>query len=225
MIKNKQKIELPREKLKARGTQELTNSELLAILLRTGTKSIDVLKLAELILDKIAHIGHFKAITVEELMLIPGVKMAKATSVVAAIELGKRLLEKEQQKTIRFHTLSDVYELLKYDLTNLEQEHFMCMFLNNKSQLIKKETIFVGTINQLTIHPRDIFKMAVRLNASFIMLAHNHPSGDSKASDADIETTYQLTEIGNLMGIEVIDHIIIGQQEYYSIKTQKKYYI
>lgn len=213
----------PREKMMLEGVSVLTNVELLAILLRTGTKSYHVLELSTLILDKIAHISHFKSVTVEELMQIKGVKLAKSATIIAAIELGRRLVEQKHLYKIKFKTLDDVYQYLRFDLSNLEQEHFVCLYLDNKSQMIKRETIFIGTINQLVIHPRDIFKIAVRVNASFVIFVHNHPSGDSTPSESDLKTTKHLSQIGQMLGIEVVDHLIIGDLEYYSIKANKKY--
>jgi DNA repair protein RadC len=222
LIKEMPLTERPRERLIESGASSLSNEELLAILLRTGRKDLSVLELAKDVLYHLESLEDLKRITVLELLQINGIKVAKATTIVAAIELGKRLsnLYLEPKKSIK--SSYDVYHLLSSDLTHLEQEHFICLFLNTKSELIKKETLFIGTINQTLIHPREIFKHAIKLSASAIIFAHNHPSGDSTPSKADFQATTSLMESSVIMGIDVVDHIVIGNHEFYSLKDQKK---
>ncbi|OHE30425.1 MAG: hypothetical protein A2084_02580, partial [Tenericutes bacterium GWC2_39_45] len=192
------------------------------ILLRTGRKDLSVLELAKNVLYHLESLEDLKRITVLELLQINGIKIAKATTVVAAIELGKRLSNLQKIEKVSVKSAFDVYHLLYQDLTHLEQEHFICLYLNTKSELIKKETIYIGTINQTLIHPREIFKHAIKLSAAAIIFAHNHPSGDSTPSKADFQATASLMGSSAIMGIDVIDHIVIGNHEYYSLKDQKK---
>jgi DNA repair protein RadC len=214
--------ERPRERLIESGASSLSNEELLAILLRTGRKDLSVLELAKNVLYHLESLEDLKRITVLELLQINGIKIAKATTVVAAIELGKRLSNLQKIEKVSVKSAFDVYHLLYQDLTHLEQEHFICLYLNTKSELIKKETIYIGTINQTLIHPREIFKHAIKLSAAAIIFAHNHPSGDSTPSKADFQATTSLMSSSAIMGIDVIDHIVIGNHEFYSLKDQKK---
>ncbi|HBG32999.1 MAG: hypothetical protein A2009_02455 [Tenericutes bacterium GWD2_38_27] len=222
LVREMPMTERPRERLIVSGASSLSNEELLAILLRTGRKDLSVLELAKNVLYHLESLEDLKRITVLELLQINGIKIAKATTVVAAIELGKRLSNLQKIEKVSVKSAFDVYHLLYQDLTHLEQEHFICLYLNTKSELIKKETIYIGTINQTLIHPREIFKHAIKLSAAAIIFAHNHPSGDSTPSKADFQATASLMGSSAIMGIDVIDHIVIGNHEYYSLKDQKK---
>ena len=222
LVREMPMTERPRERLIESGASSLSNEELLAILLRTGRKDLSVLELAKNVLYHLESLEDLKRITVLELLQINGIKIAKATTVVAAIELGKRLSNLQKIEKVSVKSAFDVYHLLYQDLTHLEQEHFICLYLNTKSELIKKETIYIGTINQTLIHPREIFKHAIKLSAAAIIFAHNHPSGDSTPSKADFQATASLMGSSAIMGIDVIDHIVIGNHEYYSLKDQKK---
>ncbi|OHE35593.1 MAG: hypothetical protein A2013_02995, partial [Tenericutes bacterium GWE2_38_8] len=187
LVREMPMTERPRERLIESGASSLSNEELLAILLRTGRKDLSVLELAKNVLYHLESLEDLKRITVLELLQINGIKIAKATTVVAAIELGKRLSNLQKIEKVSVKSAFDVYHLLYQDLTHLEQEHFICLYLNTKSELIKKETIYIGTINQTLIHPREIFKHAIKLSAAAIIFAHNHPSGDSTPSKADFQ--------------------------------------
>ncbi|MCR3906904.1 MAG: DNA repair protein RadC [Tenericutes bacterium] len=222
LIKEMPKEERPRERLVAYGVGALSNEELLAILLRTGRKDLSVLELSKNVLYHLESLEDLKRISVFELLQVKGIKEAKATTIIAAIELGKRLSNLNREKKISIHSPYDVYMMLQHELSYLEQEHFICIYLNTKSEVIKKDTIFIGTINQTLIHPREIYKQAIKLSASAVLFVHNHPSGDSKPSNADIKATTSLMEASTIMGIDLIDHIIIGHNEYYSLKEQKK---
>ncbi len=222
LIKEMPKEERPRERLVAYGVSSLSNEELIAIILRTGMKDLSVLELSKNVLYHLENLEDLKRMSVHELLQIPGIKMAKATTMIAAIELGKRLTS--IQKTFHYKLTSpyDVYHLLHPELSYLEQEHFICLYLNTKSELIKKETIFIGTVNQTLIHPREIYRHAIKLSAAAIIFVHNHPSGDSTPSKADLIATKSLMETSSIMGIDLVDHIVIGRQEFYSLKEQKK---
>jgi DNA repair protein RadC len=222
LVKEMPKEERPRERLLAYGANALSNEELLAILLRTGRKDLSVLELSKNVLYHLESLEDLKRMTVQELLQVKGIKEAKATTIIAAIELGKRLSNLNREKKSLIQSPYDVYMLLHHELSHLEQEHFICIYLNTKSEVIKKDTIFIGTINQTLIHPREIYKQAIKLSAAAVLFVHNHPSGDSTPSKADIKATTSLMEASTIMGIDLIDHIIIGHHEYYSLKEQKK---
>ncbi|MBU1141569.1 MAG: DNA repair protein RadC [Firmicutes bacterium] len=222
LVKEMPKEERPRERLVEYGASALSNEELLAILLRTGRKDLSVIELSKNVLYHLESLEDLKRISVHELLQIKGIKIAKATTIIAAIELGKRLSSIKKVHNVKIKSPCDVYYLMHADLSHLEQEHFICLYLNTKSELIKKETIFIGTINQTLIHPREIYKHAIKLSAAAIIFVHNHPSGDSTPSKADFQATNALMETSTIMGIDLIDHIVIGHHEFYSLKEQKK---
>lgn len=211
--------ERPREKLIRNGASSLTNVELLAILLRTGNNKKSVIELSKDVLFKLEELNELKEITYNELRKIPGIKIAKASTILAAIELGKRLEKLETTNKI-IESSIEVYEMFKY-LKHKKQETFYCIYLNTKLAVIKQELIYKGTIDQMVIHPREIFKNAIKNSASYIILIHNHPSGDSNPSTADIQTTKMLKDVSEVVGIEILDHIIIGNNEYYSFEEKR----
>ena len=221
-IKEIKEYDRPRERMLNRGAQALSNEELLAILLRTGSNKKSALDLAKDILMRLDSFYDLRKLSLEEMQQIEGIKLAKATTIMAAIELGKRLSELKVNKMEYIKEAEDVYRLLHYELSVLEQEHFICLYLNTKGAVIKKETIFIGTINQTIIHPREVFKHAVRLSTAALLFVHNHPSGDSKPSKADYDVTDRLESVAKIFDIEVVDHIIIGKNEFYSIKGNRK---
>lgn len=211
----------PRERLKKYGASSLANDELLAILLRTGTKDENAKELSTKILNHLTTINDLENTTLEELSSIKGVGEVKAITIMAAIELGKRVLRKDNS-TIKLDNARIVYDLLKYDFINCYQEKFLSLFLDSKNNLISIDTMFIGTLSTSTIHPREVFKLAVKYSAYSIILVHNHPSGNSDASKEDIEMTSKMIDIGKLFGIPIRDHIIIGNNNYYSIINNKK---
>ena len=211
----------PRERLKKYGPDVLADEELLAILLRTGTKEINAKTLAQNILKNINGITNFNTTSLNELAKIKGIGEVKAITILAALELGKRAL-KINNNHIKILSNKCVYDLFKYDFINVYQEKFIALFLDIKNNLITYETIFIGTLSNATIHPREIFKAAIKNSASKIIIMHNHPTGNSNPSTADINLTKKLTEIGELMSIPIIDHIIIGYHNYYSFMENKR---
>lgn len=214
--------ERPRERLVKHGPKVLSNQELLAILLETGTKKESVLDLSKRLLYEINKTNNLSKVTYHELIKIPGIKMAKAAKVIAAIELGKRLNQEKNEKVIKITTAFDVYELLIDEVRGLDQESFFVVYLNSQREVITTENIFKGTLNQLLIHPREIFKRAYQLSSDSIILIHNHPSGNSNPSTQDLKITQNIIDAGNILQIEVVDHVIISDSEFYSIKMQKK---
>lgn len=224
-IKEIPEEERPRERLIKRGANSLTNAEILAILLSTGTKDESVIELSKRLMYQLEKLSQLNKITYEELIQVKGIKTAKACTILAAIELGKRLKKNNQSdlKEVYINDSFDVFELLNEDLKLLEQEHVIAIYIDIKAKVIKFETIYIGTLNQVAIHPREIFKNALKLNAYGIILVHNHPSGNSHPSSADRQVTEEMERAGEILKIKFIDHVIIGNNEYYSIRENKKH--
>src|SRR5690554_169200 len=194
LIRDIPKAERPRERLIKHGIEALSNIELLALLLKTGNKGTSIIELAKKIFYKLDNKKNFLNITVEELMTIEGVGIAKASTIVAAMELFKRFSNKKEEPPKYIISASDVYYCLYSELEDLESEHFYCLYLDIKNNLISKKRLFIGGLTATVISPRDIFKYAVRLNAAKVIFAHNHPSGNPYPSKADIITTDKLVE-------------------------------
>lgn len=216
-LKDISKIERPREKLEKYGPGKLSEAELLAILLGTGTKGIHVLDLARKILRKISG-EIMKDVSVEELKEIHGLGSAKACEIVAALELGKRLLQGKRAALLL--SPQDVWNELK-DIRNHKKEHFIVFFLDSKNQEVKRDIVSVGTLNANLVHPREVFEPAVKHLASHILIAHNHPSGNCDPSEEDIELTKRLADAGKILGIEIIDHVIVSPSGFLSFKEKR----
>jgi len=214
-IKDIPKIERPREKLAARGPRALKKEELIAILLRTGTKGRNALKIAK---DILRLYGDKKLIDApyKELKNMHGMGPTKAAHILAAIELGKRLYKEKTEKEIFINSPEDVIKEVSYIREN-KKENFVVLYLDARNQLIYKETVSIGTLNASLVHPREVFEPAVKNLAAQIILVHNHPSGDIKPSEEDIKLTKRLAEAGKIMGIEVLDHIIITKTAHRSM--------
>ncbi len=206
----------PRERLMNNGPQNLSNEELLSILLNSGTKDISVKNLATHILSKVGDIKNLENLTFHDLIAIKGIGKAKACTLLTLIELSRRMNRKiETFEKIKLISPKTVYDFYK-DRIDKYQEQVYCIYLDAKKRVIKDKLIFIGTVNHSLIHPRDIFKEAYKLNASFLICVHNHPSGDVNPSEDDINTTKRLKEVGNLTGVKLIDHIIVSEKTYYS---------
>lgn len=216
-IKDLPKVDRPREKLEKYGPERLSNSELLAILLGTGTKGLNVIELSNKILKKFSGEGLVKA-NIRELKNTFGLGVAKACEISACFELGRRLLQSKKSTLVL--APKDVWDALK-DIRDHKKEHFMIFFLNTRNQEIQREIISVGTINASLIHPREVFEPAITNLASHIIIAHNHPSGDTEPSMEDLELTKRLQEAGKIVGIEVIDHVIVSKSGFMSFKEKK----
>lgn len=221
LIKEMHYEDRPREKLEKYGKRYMSTSELIAIIIRVGTKEKNVLELAKDVLNKIERIDVFKEITLHELMKIRGVGKVKALEILAAIELGYRIYEsKGLNKVERVTDPKSVYHYIKDEIYGLKQEHFIVIFLNVKNEIIMHKTLFVGTLNQTIIHPREIFKYAVKCSAASIILVHNHPSGNTNPSKDDIVMTKKIDELGRMMDIKVVDHIVVSDISYTSMKVE-----
>lgn len=210
--------ERPREKMLTNGEKSLSNAELLAIILRTGTKKQSVLELANYILNKdIQGIRWLNDITIQELCEIDGIGLSKASQIKAALELGIRI---SSAKPTRYKVTNpwDIYKFYIEGLRYLNKEIFKIILLNTKNEIICDVDISVGTLNMSVVHPREVFREAIKRSSNKIILMHNHPSGNIDPSNEDKKVTSRLIKCGELIGIEVIDHIIIGDGLYYSFK-------
>ncbi len=218
-IKDLPKSDRPREKLVAKGVENLKDSELLAILLRTGKAGKNVIEVASQILTKHSK-KRLLQMTYQDLVKIGGIDSAKATTLLAAFELAKRAMEVNDTNLPTIVTPKDVVAQLS-DLRHNKREHFVALYLNARSQLVHKETISMGTLNANLVHPREVFEPALKHSAANIMVAHNHPSGNPKPSEDDLEITKRLAEAGKMMGVEVLDHVIISTNNHFSFKEEK----
>ncbi|QCR33031.1 DNA repair protein RadC [Lysinibacillus sp. SGAir0095] len=220
MIRDVHVEDRPRERLIRQGAQSLSNQELIAILLRTGTKQESVLTLANRVLNYFEKLHELKHATIEEIMSIKGIGEAKAVQLLAAVELGRRLSQKQVDDRFTIRSPQDAATFLMPEMSSLQQEHFVVLFLNVKNQVMHKQTIFIGSLNSSIVHPREIFREAVKRSAASIICSHNHPSGNATPSPEDIEVTKRLQEAGYIIGIELIDHVIIGDHQYISLKEK-----
>lgn len=220
MIRDVHEADRPRERLIQHGAQSLSNQELIAILLRTGTKEESVLHLANRVLVYFEQLHELKHATIEEVVSIKGIGEVKATQLLAAVELGRRLSQKQSNDRFTIRSPHDAAAYLMPDMTSLQQEHFVVLFLNVKNQIIHKQTIFIGSLNASIVHPREIFREAVKRSAASIICAHNHPSGNPTPSPEDIDVTKRLQEAGYIIGIDLIDHVIIGDHQFVSMKEK-----
>lgn len=210
-IRDMPRIEKPREKLEKYGPDKLSNEELLAIILRTGKVGKNVIQLAREVLAKIENPSEAKF---EDLKKIKGIGTAKACEIISVFELGKRLLQNKKQRIIK--DPQDIWNAMQ-DIAQLKKEHFVVFFLDPRSQEVKREIISIGTLDMSLVHPREVFEPAVRYLASHIIISHNHPSGELEPSIADLEVTKKLSAAGKIMGIEVLDHVIVSKNGWYSM--------
>lgn len=216
-------LERPRERLLNYGKENISNEELLAILLKTGSKNNSSREIAGLILQKIEDINNLENININTFNDIKGLGKIKTIELIAAIELGRRIFLKKGKKEIIIYNQADnIFNDNLYLFKSRKQEYFYCLYLDNKNKLIERKLLFMGTINRSIVHPREIFKEAYLTSASKIICLHNHPSGDINPSMEDVKLTKSLIEIGKLQGIEIADHIIIGDDNYYSFRKEKE---
>lgn len=209
-IKDMPEYERPREKLQMKGAEALSDVELMAILLGSGTKGHDVMKVAGRILKVLD--GNHKQISIEELQKIEGVGLAKATLIAAALEFARRRIRPEG---LKISTPADVLPLIQH-YADRKQEHFVCISINGANEVIKSRVVSVGLVNKTQVHPREVFADPITDRASAIIVAHNHPAGTLTPSIEDKEITRQLKSAGETLGIRLLDHIIFNHKEYYS---------
>ncbi len=221
--------ERPRERLFSLGASSLSDAELLAILIGTGSTAQTAVELSRQLLrlgeanaapgDQGVGLRYLVAAAVEELSQLPGIGPAKAARIKAAVELGRRLATCTANRPA-VNSPADAAALLMESMRHLDREHFNTLILNTKNQVLAIEPVSVGSLNSSLVHPREIFKAPLRRSAAAVVLTHNHPSGDPTPSPEDVEVTRRLVEAGRILGIEVLDHVIIGDNRYCSLRER-----
>jgi DNA repair protein RadC len=220
-IKNWSPEDRPREKLMTKGTSALTDAELIAILIGSGTAKLSAVDVSKKVLQHVDNqLNELARLSVKELMKIKGIGEAKAITIVAALELGKRRKELDPQERPKITNSSSSYDLLKGDLMDLPHEEFWVLLLNRANKLIKKKKVSEGGVSGTVADPKIIYKMALEELASGIIVAHNHPSGNLTASHSDIELTKKLKEAGRFLEIQLLDHIIVAGSKYLSFADE-----
>src|SRR5438876_8157875 len=202
----------PREKLREKGAAALTDEELVAAILGMGTAGSDVRTMAKQVAGLIRE--HREALTLDHLISVPGIGLAKSGQILSAFELARRHLLTE---TIKIENAENVVPLLA-DIVGKAQEHFVCITLNGANELIEKRIVTIGLLDKSLVHPRDVFADVITDRAAAVIFAHNHPSGDLQPSDADLKTQKQLVEAAKILGIRVLDHVIVSKRGYFSFQ-------
>ena len=210
----------PRERFEQLGPSALSSAQLLAILLRTGTGKISALDLANTLLHTFGSLRGIEDASLKELCRLRGIGKIKAVEIKAAIELGKRFLQESHNPGFLIKESDDVFQRHKLSFTGLKQETFFILLVNTRNQVTKECEISRGSLTSSTVHPREVFKEAIRESASGVVFIHNHPSGDPSPSRADIALTQRLKEAGKILGIRVLDHVVIGENRYFSFADQ-----
>lgn len=211
--------ERPRERLRDLGAAALTNAELLAIILRTGSARQDVLSLAQSLLVRHGGLGGLSRLSFADLLQEPGLGEAKASELQALFQLSLRLATLETQEKPVIKSPHDVYALLGPEMSTLEQEHLRVIMVTTRNQIIGMREVYIGNVRASLVRPAEVFKDAIRNNAPCIILVHNHPSGDTIPSGEDILLTRQIIRAGRLLDVEVLDHLIIGDRKFLSLKS------
>jgi DNA repair protein RadC len=220
MIKEMPITERPRERFLKYPVDSIQTHELIAIILRTGSKNESVLELSKKVLYNHNTLKELSQASINDLKRIKGIGTSKAIQIKAAFELGKRAHLEMFTTNIKLISPESIYLFLKDHLEMKMQEHFIAIYLNTKGELIKKETLFIGSLNSSLVHPREVFKHAVLNSAAAIIIAHNHPSGDPTPSKNDMEVTKVIDQNSKMMDITLMDHIIIGRNRYFSFKEK-----
>lgn len=209
----------PRERLLKYGPENLSDAELLALILEKGTRDENVVDMSNRLISRYGF-DNLSCLSLTEIQEIKGIGLAKAMQIKALFELYKRVKGRKVLSTIK--SAKDVFAYLQPRLRDLDKEQFVVLHLNSKNKLIREETVSVGILDTALVHPREIFKNAIKESASKIVVVHNHPSGDVSPSENDIKTTRVLFGAGDVLGITVVDHVIIGGEQYYSFREQGK---
>lgn len=216
MIKDIPIKERPRERVINNGVESLSDSELLSIIIRCGTKDKSVKDLSLEIISMVGDISNFKDLTLNKLLSIKGIGLVKAIELISVVELSKRIYRNSDKTFIKISSCNDVFTNYKDLFLGVKQELFYCLYLNNKNYVIERKLLFMGTINRSVVHPREIFKNAYLCSASGIICIHNHPSGDVTPSLEDKRLTKALVDISRIQNIPILDHVIIGEDNYFS---------
>jgi DNA repair protein RadC len=220
MIRDLPADERPRERLARAGEGALSTTELLAIILRTGVGGESALDIARRLLSRYEGLGGLARASFAELLAEKGLGEAKTAQLKAALELGRRMLLVTPEDRFIVRSPADVAQLLMAEMSHLEQEHFQVLYLDTRNRLLGSETVYVGSLNASHIRVGEIFRDAVKRNCAAVIVAHNHPSGDPTPSPEDVEVTRQLVAAGELLDIEVLDHLVIGQQRFVSLRER-----
>jgi len=211
-IKDMPEHSRPREKLRDKGASALTDEELVAAILGMGTAGIDVRTIARQVAGLIRE--HKTGLTLEHLLAVPGVGLAKAGQILSAFELARRHLLKD---TVKITVAQDILPLVA-NIAGKQQEYFVCISLNGANEVIEKRVVTIGLLDKTSVHPREVFADVIADRAAAVIFAHNHPSGELQPSEADLRMHEQLTEAAKILGIRVIDHMIIARKGYYSFQ-------
>ncbi len=218
-IHDLQKDERPRERLNKYGPSSLSDSELLAVILRTGSCKENVINLSQRILSRFS-LKDLSCAGISQLKCMHGIKEAKAAQIVACFEIARRLESFKDAPRPKIGSPADVYSMVYPRMRGIKKEIFVELCLNTKNQVIREETVSLGSLNANIVHPREVFKTALSESAAAIIVAHNHPSGDPTPSREDIEITKKLVEAGKIIGIELLDHVVIGDGIHVSMKQE-----
>jgi len=220
-IKDLPAEERPRERFYKLGPQALSNTELLAIIIQSGTHRETALDLSEKLMSWSGGLTELSKSSIEELTEIRGIGRVKAISLLAALELSKRFVTIESEVRPKITSPVDVANLIMQEMRFLDKEYFRIILLNTRSEILKMVNISVGSLDSSIVHPREVFKAALKSSAKAVILVHNHPSGNPQPSSEDIKITKRLIKVGELLGVQIIDHIIIGDKNYISLKEKK----
>jgi len=213
-------VERPRERMQRLGPNSLSTAELIALVVGTGRRGVSALSLAEGVLAHTGGLREMLDVDVLELMQVPGVGSGKAVAILAAIELGRRLVASGGHLPTKIASPEDAAAYLMERLRFLRKEHFVTLHLDTKHQVVGEEIVSIGSLNASIAHPREIFRTALKRNAAAIVCAHNHPSGDPAPSPEDIQVTERLIAAGKILGIDVLDHIVFGDKRYISLRER-----
>ena len=220
-IKDMPVSERPRERLIKYGAGNLSNEDLVSIIIKTGCLGYSVRDIALIVIKRLENIGNLQELNMNYLKGIKGLGDVKIIELLASIELGKRVyLNSHKVNSLKYNNPYLVYQDNLPLFRGKKQEYFYCLYLDNKNRLIERKVLFMGTVNRSIVHPREIFKEAYLLSSSGIICMHNHPSGEILPSNEDIELTKSLVEIGKIQGINVLDHLIISDNAYYSFSEE-----
>src|SRR3990167_6397820 len=214
------KPERPRERLKNLGAEALSSQELFALIIGRGVSKKSVITIAQELLAKFGNIKAISQATIEELSQIKGIGFAKAAQIKACFELGKRQDLEPELKDFDIKNPQSVVKAIQSSIKDKAKEHFKLILLNTRNKIIGISTVSIGTLNSNLVHPREVFKDAISHSAASVVFAHNHPSGDSEPSEDDLIITKRLTEAGKILGVEVLDHIIITKNGFFSFKEK-----
>jgi DNA repair protein RadC len=217
-IADLQRSDRPRERLAQQGPAALAEAELVAILLRTGTRGLSALRLAEKLLQDCGGAAGLRHVRYDELRSRHGIGAAKAAQLLAAIELGHRFARAEVADRQAIQSPEDVAEMLRYEIGGQEQEHLVVVLLDTRNRWLRTVEVYVGSLNTSVVRIGEVFREAVRANAAAMIVAHNHPSGDPSPSPEDVAVTRALVEAGRLLDIEVLDHVVIGRDRHLSLR-------